>query len=65
MRFRVALLTFSLLLPSAVASAEERTPRIAVAYDIGFKGDGGFNDAVNDALAHAKKRFYLIPPFFR
>ena len=65
MRFRVALLTFSLLLPSAVASAEERTPRIAVAYDIGFKGDGGFNDAVSDALALAKKRFDLVPPFVR
>ena len=65
MRFRVALLTFSLLLPSAVASAVERTPRIAVAYDIGFKGDGGFNDAVSDALALAKKRFDLVPPFVR
>ena len=65
MRFRVALLTFSLLLPSAVASAEERTPRIAVAYDIGFKGDGGFNDAVSAALALAKKRFDLVPPFVR
>ncbi|MFM8854897.1 MAG: BMP family protein [Actinomycetota bacterium] len=65
MRFRVALLTFSLLLPLAVASAEERTPRIAVAYDIGFKGDGGFNDAVSEALALAKKRFNLVPPFVR
>ena len=65
MRFRVALLTFSLLLPSAVASAVERTPRIAVAYDIGFKGDGGFNDAVSEALALAKKRFDLVPPFVR
>jgi len=65
MRFRVALLTFSLLFPLAVASAEERTPRIAVAYDIGFKGDGGFNDAVSEALALAKKRFNLVPPFVR
>ncbi|MFM7776709.1 MAG: BMP family protein, partial [Actinomycetota bacterium] len=65
MRFRVALLTFSLLLPLAVASAEERTPRIAVAYDIGFKGDGGFNDAVSGALALAKRRFDLVPPFVR
>ena len=65
MRFRVALLTFTLLLPLAVASAEERTPRIAVAYDIGFKGDGGFNDAVSDALALAKRRFDLVPPFVR
>ncbi|MFM8236050.1 MAG: BMP family protein [Actinomycetota bacterium] len=65
MRFRVALLTFSLLLPSAVASAEERTPRIAVAYDIGFKGDGGFNDAVSAALTLAKRRFDLVPPFVR
>jgi len=65
MRFRVALLTFSLLLPLAVASAEERTPRIAVAYDIGFKGDGGFNDAVSAALTLAKRRFDLVPPFVR
>ncbi|MEY3168107.1 MAG: hypothetical protein RLY44_87, partial [Actinomycetota bacterium] len=37
MRFRIALLALSLLLPATIASAEERTPRIAVAYDIGFK----------------------------
>ncbi|MFM8938083.1 MAG: BMP family ABC transporter substrate-binding protein [Actinomycetota bacterium] len=65
MRFRVAILTFTLLLPLAVASAEERTPRIAVAYDIGFKGDGGFNDAVSAALTLAKRRFDLVPPFVR
>lgn len=65
MRFRVALLTFTLLLPLAVASAEERTPRIAVAYDIGFKGDGGFNDAVSKSLALAKQKFNLVPPFVR
>ncbi|MFM2203017.1 MAG: hypothetical protein RL673_676 [Actinomycetota bacterium] len=65
MRFRIALLALSLLLPATIASAEERTPRIAVAYDIGFKGDGGFNDAVSAALALAKKRFNLVPPFVR
>ncbi|MBU3715966.1 MAG: BMP family ABC transporter substrate-binding protein [Candidatus Nanopelagicaceae bacterium] len=65
MRLRIALLAFSLLLPQAVAGAQERTPRIAVAYDIGFKGDGGFNDAVSEALALAKKRFDLVPPFVR
>jgi basic membrane protein A len=65
MRFRIALLALSLLLPATIATAEERTPRIAVAYDIGFKGDGGFNDAVSAALALAKKRFDLVPPFVR
>lgn len=65
MRIRIAVLAFSLMLPVAAVGAEERTPRIAIAYDIGFKGDGGFNDAVSEALALAKKRFNLVPPFVR
>jgi basic membrane protein A len=65
MRLRVAFLALSLLLPATIVHAEEPTPRIAVAYDIGFKGDGGFNDAVSAALAIAKERFDLVPPFVR
>ena len=65
MRIRIAVLALSLLLPVATVNAEEPTPRIAVAYDIGFKGDGGFNDAVSAALAIAKERFDLVPPFVR
>ena len=65
MRLRIAVLVLSLLLPVATVNAEEPTPRIAVAYDIGFKGDGGFNDAVSAALAIAKERFDLVPPFVR
>jgi basic membrane protein A len=65
MRIRIAVLALSLALPVAAVGAEERTPRIAIAYDIGFKGDGGFNDAVSEALALAKKRFKLVPPFVR
>lgn len=65
MRIRIAVLALLLALPVAAVGAEERTPRIAIAYDIGFKGDGGFNDAVSEALALAKKRFDLVPPFVR
>ena len=65
MRLRIAFLALSLLFPATNARAEEPTPRIAVAYDIGFKGDGGFNDAVSAALAIAKERFDLVPPFVR
>ena len=65
MRIRLALLVLSLILPASTVVAQERTPRIAIAYDIGFKGDGGFNDAVSEALAIAKKRFNLVPPFVR
>ena len=65
MRLRIAFLALSLLFPATNARAEVPTPRIAVAYDIGFKGDGGFNDAVSAALAIAKERFDLVPPFVR
>jgi len=65
MRTRIAILALSLIFPTAIAQAEEPTPRIAVAYDIGFKGDGGFNDAVSAALDLAKKRFDLVAPFVR
>lgn len=66
MRIRLALITaLTLLLPSQTARAEEVLPRIAVAYDIGFLGDGGFNDAVHQALNLAKKRYDLVEPFVR
>lgn len=65
MRTRVAVLAFLLLFPATISRAVEPTPRIAVAYDIGFKGDGGFNDAVSASLAIAAKRFNLVAPFLR
>ena len=70
MRRRVKLsIALALLLVTQfftyVAHSEEPTPRIAVAYDIGFKGDGGFNDAVSAALEIAKKRYNLVEPFVR
>ena len=58
-------LSLSLLLSSNTALAEEERPKIAVAYDIGFKGDEGFNDAVSQALELAKARYRLVPPFVR
>lgn len=66
MRIRLALITaFALILPTQVTNAEEVVPRIAVAYDIGFLGDGGFNDAVHQALKIAKKRYNLVEPYVR
>lgn len=68
MRMKIALALIAILLTPLIpigASAEEPTPRIAVAYDIGFKGDGGFNDAVSTALEIAKKRYNLVEPFVR
>lgn len=66
MRIRLALMTVvALLFPAQAAQAEEVVPRIAVAYDIGFLGDGGFNDAVHQALKLAKKRYNLVEPYVR
>lgn len=66
MRIRLALITaFALLFPVTTTQAEEVVPRIAVAYDIGFIGDGGFNDAVHQALKLAKKRYNLVEPYVR
>lgn len=65
MRIRLAILSFLLVIPTSFARAEEPTPKIAVAYDIGFKGDGGFNDAVSGSLSIAQRRFNLVAPFVR
>lgn len=66
MRIWLALFAaFALLLPAHASKAEEVVPRIALAYDIGFLGDGGFNDAVHQALKLAKKRYNLVEPYVR
>ena len=58
-------LVLSLILPAQYVAAEEVTPRIAVAYDIGFLGDGAFNDAVHQSLMKSAKRYNLVAPFVR
>ena len=66
MKLRASVLAFSLVMTSALtASADERVPKVAVAYDIGFLGDNSFNDAVNFALTQAKKKYNLVEPFVR
>jgi basic membrane protein A len=66
MKLRASVLAFSLVMTSALtASADERVPKVAVAYDIGFLGDNSFNDAVNNALTQAKKKYKLVEPFVR
>lgn len=66
MKLRALLLIFSLTLGViSPASAEDPVAKVAVAYDIGFLGDNSFNDAVNDALVKAKKKFNLVEPFVR
>lgn len=59
----LALLLVSISL--VPAKAVDAPPKVAVAYDIGFLGDNSFNDAVNQALALAKKRYGLVEPFIR
>lgn len=39
--------------------------RVAIAYDIGFLGDGSYNDAVHAALQIAQKKYKLYEPFLR
>lgn len=48
-----------------ISYAEDVQPKIAIAYDIGFLGDNSYNDAVNTALAIAKKKYRLVEPFVR
>ena len=66
MKLRALVLAFSLVVTSVLtANADERVPKVAVAYDIGFLGDNSFNDAVNIALTQAKKKYNLVEPFVR
>ncbi len=51
---------FTLLLP-AINSAQASSPKIAVIYDIGGRGDGGINDAAAIGVDKAKKKFGLGP----
>lgn len=66
MKLRALVLAISLVVTSVLtANADERVPKVAVAYDIGFLGDNSFNDAVNIALTQAKKKYNLVEPFVR
>jgi basic membrane protein A len=66
MKLRSLLLSITLVL-SVLSPASYANPgaKVAVAYDIGFLGDNSFNDAVNEALNAAKKRYNLVEPFVR
>jgi basic membrane lipoprotein Med (substrate-binding protein (PBP1-ABC) superfamily) len=66
MKFKALFLALVLTLSSMkFAYSEEFPPKVAVAYDIGFLGDNSFNDAVNEALSIAKKKYNLVEPFIR
>lgn len=66
MKLRALVLALTLVTTSSLpVGANERVPKVAVAYDIGFLGDNSFNDAVNLALAQAKKKYKLVEPFVR
>ena len=66
MKLRALVLALTLVTTTVLpVSANERVPKVAVAYDIGFLGDNSFNDAVNIALAQAKKKYKLVEPFVR
>jgi basic membrane protein A len=69
-RISVLLLGISILAPGMAAAEDEESipdpvPRVAVAYDIGFLGDGAYNDAVHRGLELAKKKYKLVEPFVR
>ena len=60
---RLLLFLFSLLtacLP-AISPSHAASPKIAVIYDIGGRGDGGINDAAAVGVDKAKKKFGLGP----
>ena len=66
MKLRALLVALTVLTTSALpTNAEERVPKVAVAYDVGFLGDSSFNDAVHLALTRAKKKYKLTQPFVR
>lgn len=58
---------FALLAPllAPIVANGETPARIAVAYDIGFLGDNGYNDAVHSGFEAAKLKFDLFEPFVR
>jgi len=47
------------VLPATVAHADPSSIRIAIAYDIGGRGDNGINDAVASGIATAMNKFQL------
>ena len=59
----IALIVSLTSLPT-VASGESLA-KIAVAYDIGFLGDGGYNDAVHEALILAQTKYQIPDPYLR
>jgi basic membrane protein A len=66
LKFRKALAVLSALaaLLTCFATSPARADsnvRIAIAYDIGGRGDSGINDAVGTGIATAMKRFNLSP----
>ena len=66
MKLQALLVALTLVTTSVLpTNADERVPKVAVAYDIGFLGDNSFNDAVNVALTQAKKKYKLVEPFVR
>lgn len=56
--------TLALLL-APITARGETIPRIAIAYDIGFLGDNGYNDAIHEAMELAKREFKIAAPNIR
>ena len=56
----LALAIFTVIFPVPTA-AHASSPKIAVIYDIGGRGDGGINDAAAMGVDKAKKAFHLGP----
>lgn len=66
MKFKALIATFvSVIFAASASFAEDIQPKIAIAYDVGFLGDNSYNDAVNTALAIAKRKYRLVEPFVR
>jgi basic membrane protein A len=57
----LALVAALSLFTATSARADSSTIRIAIAYDIGGRGDNGVNDAVNAGITSAMSRFNLSP----
>lgn len=58
--FPIILALITLALPS-MAPVHAASPKIAVIYDIGGRGDGGINDAAGLGVDKAKKKYGLGP----